>query len=751
MPFRSSQPKSSPPDPDQQSISGTVESVVYHNDETGYTVCTLTIPNKKSRLNAEKYTVVGSCATIWEGEELHAEGTWIRHPQHGLQFQATAITCITPTSTEGIKRYLASGMIKGIGPKYAERIVARFGERTLEVIDKQSGRLREVEGIGEMRRRMIKESWTEQAGIREIMIFLQSHKIGTAKASRIYRRYGADSIAVVKNNPYRLSSDVWGIGFKTADAIALSVGIPRDSEIRARAGILYTLQSEAEEGGHCFSIDADLILHAQELLGISVEILTAALSSQIQVGTIVKEGERIYLRDLYQSEKRVAEKLKRLQDTPVNYPPIKTDAAIAWAENQMHIKLAPSQYQALANALRSKVSIITGGPGVGKTTIVRALTEIFSARRLKVMLAAPTGRAAKRMSEATGMPAQTLHRLLKYNPQEGKFTFNAENPMEGDCFILDETSMMDIRLTDQFLQALKDTVTLILVGDIDQLPSVGPGNVLRDLISSEVIPYCRLNTIFRQDNSGLIVRNAHHVNNGERFETKQGESDFYFIETGEPEKILERAVKLMTERIPYKFHFDPLTEVQVLTPMRKNLLGYENLNAVIQATINPTGPSLVRGMTHFRERDRVMQLRNNYDKEVFNGDVGTIQKVDEAERMLVVLFDGRPVVYQQNELDELILAYACSIHKSQGSEYPAVIVLIHTQHFKLLQRNLLYTAITRGKRLCIVVGSSKAVAIAIKANQVRERRTTLQQRLNPALEPPGRSADPAGPESLPKS
>ena len=719
--------------PSLETVTGSVESIVFRNDETGYTVCSVKTQGGGVRQHDAVVTVVGSCAAIWEGEEIHAEGEWVRHPSHGQQFQAKTITCITPTSTEGIRRYLASGMIKGIGPKFAQRIVDHFGERTLDVIDKESGRLREVEGIGERRRKLIKESWTEQRDVREIMIFLQSHGIGTAKASRIYRQYGADAIAIVKRNPYRLCEEVWGIGFKTADAIALSVGIPHDSEVRARAGLIYTLQTESDEG-HCFTPEPDLLLHAQALLDITVEILGDALSKEFEKGTLVKEEDRIYLRDLFRAETRVAASLTRLLDAPQPFAPIDATVAIPWAERKMGLNLAPLQREALRNAVTSKVSIITGGPGVGKTTIIRALTEIFGARKMDIRLAAPTGRAAKRMSEATGREAQTIHRLLKFNPSVGGFEFNIDNPMNGDCFILDETSMIDIRLMDQFLQALPDSATLILVGDTDQLPSVGPGNVLRDLIASGQVPCCRLDTIFRQDTSGLIVRNAHHVNHGEPFETHTGDSDFYFVETGDPEKIIARTVELMTNRIPLKFKLDPLADVQVLTPMRRNLLGTENLNSVIQTALNPSGPSLVRGCTHFRVNDRVMQLRNNYDKEVFNGDIGFIKQVDAEDRALIVLFDGRPVRYAQSELDELVLAYACSIHKSQGSEYPAVIVLLHTQHFKLLQRNLLYTAITRGKRLVMVVGSSRAVNIAIKANQVRERRTSLRERLRNAIQ-----------------
>lgn len=714
-------------------ITGSVENVVFHNNENGYTVCSVKLDSRNAHAGRSTVTVVGKCAVIWEGEELRACGQWIRHPQHGLQFCATSITCITPTSAEGIRRYLASGLIKGIGPKFANRIVDKFGEETVSIIDSQSQRLCEVEGIGESRRKAIKASWTEQKNVRDIMIFLQSLHIGTAKAARIYRCYGEDAIAIIKRNPYRLCSDVWGIGFKSADAIAANMGIERNSLIRARAGLAHVVRSEAEDNGHCYVADAELLLTAQDILGIPAEILDEALALEFQDGQLVLDEGKVYLKELYGAEIRVASKLRTLLKGKLNYPPIPAAKAIEWVEKKIGIVLAASQIQALSNALESKVSIITGGPGVGKTTIIRALVEIFSARRLVSVLAAPTGRAAKRMSESTGRPAQTIHRLLKYNPQTNQFTYNSDNPMEGDCFILDETSMLDIRLADRFLQALPNTATLIVVGDTDQLPSVGPGNVLWDMINSGVIPCCKLDTIFRQDNTGLIVKNAHRVNRGEMFVSGVSGGDFYFIDTEEPEKIISRVVSLMTERIPKSFSMDAMNDVQVLTPMRKNSLGLENMNAVLQRHLNPEGPALLRGTVQFRERDRVMQLRNNYDKEVFNGDIGFIKKVDVAENELVVIFDGRPVKYTQSELDELVHAYACSVHKSQGSEYPAVIVMIHTQHFVLLKRNLLYTAITRGKKLCVVVGSSRAVHIAIDSNQIRERRTALAKRIGEKL------------------
>lgn len=661
---------------------------------------------------------------------MRADGRWINHPQHGRQFQADQILCIAPTSLEGLRRYLASGMIRGIGKVMANRIIDRFGNDTLRVIESESQRLEEVEGIGPNRRKKIKSSWIEQKAVRDIMIFLQSYGIGTGQAARIYRRYGADAIAVVKQNPYRLCTDVWGIGFKTADAIALSVGVPRESDVRARAGLSHMLHEMADDGGHCFAIDADLLLQTQALLDIDVEIIAAALNNEIASGILVHEDNRIYLRTLFDAEVRVAKQLLQLMDAPRNFKPIDAEAAIGWAEQKMGLQLAPEQRAALQIAITSKLAIITGGPGVGKTTIIRALTEIFGVRKLKVNLAAPTGRAAKRMSETTGNEAQTLHRLLKYNPSEHAFTYNAVNPMDGDVYIIDETSMIDLRLMDQFLQAVPTKASLILVGDIDQLPSVGPGNLLRDLICSKMIPCQRLTTIFRQDISGLIVRNAHHVNNGEALETRAGDSDFYFIESDDPEKIIAQVVALVTRRIPEKFGFSPITDIQVLTPMRRNSLGAENLNAVIQAACNTSKESFTRGGLHYRVGDRVMQICNNYDKEIFNGDIGRILKIDYENHALVVSFDGRPVAYEQTELDELVHAYACSIHKSQGSEYAAVVLVIHTQHFRLLQRNLLYTAITRGKKLVCVVGSSKAVRIAINNNMVRERRTTLKARLS---------------------
>ena len=745
-----------------ETVDGTVVGIVFRNDETGYSVLRVSGPDDgRFRLKKPEIVVVGTCGAVWEGEELHAIGEWVTDKVHGRQFKAKEIVCATPRSATGIERYLASGLIKGIGPEYAKRIVAKFGEDTIEILDHHSDRLKEVPGIGETRVRKIKKSWESERGTREVMIFTQSYGISVAKTAKIYRMYGPDSIAIIKSDPYRLCRDIWGIGFATADKIAMSVGMAKDAPERARAAIIYTLQTEADDGGHCWTSEPELLLHAQELVEIPVEKLSAALKLELAQGRVIVEREgralsaedtdndaddgtrRVYLADLYWAERRVARKLKKLLDSERSYDPIDSERAISWWEKKTGFRLAPAQERAVRTSLENKISIITGGPGVGKTTIVRALVDIYAARKkgngepvISVQTAAPTGRAAKRLAESTGVQSQTVHRLLKYNPQTHRFTFDSENPLVGDVFVFDETSMVDIRLMDSLLDAMPDTATLVIVGDTDQLPSVGPGNVLHDLIDSGAIACSRLTEIFRQDNSGLIVRNAHRVNAGEGFELPPSDvdSDFYFIAQNDPEKTLAFVLDFMTTRIPRKFRMDPMTDVQVLAPMRRNALGTENLNQLLQKRLNPEGPAVQRGAMLFRNGDRVMQLRNNYDKDVFNGDVGFVADANPEDRKLTVMFDGRPVEYSSGDLDELTLAYATTIHKSQGSEYPAVIVLLHNQHYMLLQRNLLYTAITRGKKLVLVIGSRWAVGKAIETNTVRGRRTSLAERLGSGME-----------------
>ena len=717
-------------DPSQiEEIAGVVESVVFRSEETGYTVCSVRMTGPR-----DPVTVVGSCAAIWVGETLKATGAWVRHPQHGMQFQTQSIVCIPPTSAKGLERYLASGMIRGIGKVMAKRLVDKFGEQTLQVIEKESARLEEVDGIGTVRRKMIKDSWIEQKAVRDIMIFLQTHGVGTGQAARIYRAYGGQSIAIICENPYRLCEDVWGIGFKTADGVAMSMGVPPHSNARARAGLGYTLQTMADEG-HCYCPIPELVLKAQDLLEIPAEILGEALNQEIEEGILIRDDTRVYLPALYYAEVAIAAKIHALKTMPAPFKPILVDKAIPWAEQRMGIQFAATQADALNMALTEKVSIITGGPGVGKTTIIRALVDVYHHRSLSVALAAPTGRAAKRMEEATAHEAKTIHRMLKYMPRTGHFEHDEENPLEHDIIILDEVSMIDVALMSHFLRAVPEEAVLILVGDTDQLPSVGPGNVLRDLIDSGSVPSRKLETIFRQKTGGWIVQNAHHINQGEFIEVpKEGSaSDFFFIETGEPEQVIQRVIELVADRIPKRFGFDPMQDIQVLTPMRKNQLGADNLNEILQETMNPGGPQVQRFGRKYREGDRVMQIRNNYDKDIYNGDIGRICAVDIDQQQVSVSFDGRRIDYDLAELDELVHAYACSIHKSQGCEYPVVVIALATQHYKLLQRNLLYTAITRGRQLACIVGSSKALRIAIRNNEIKLRRTGLRARLNQTI------------------
>ncbi len=706
-----------------ESIEGTVERIIYSNEENHYTVAQL-LPEGKGR--QEPVTIVGNLAALNEGETVKAQGHWTNHKQFGRQFAVEKFESVLPRSVVGIKKYLGSGLVKGIGQTFADRIAEKFGEKTLEVIDQFSAKLREVEGIGPERAKRIKEAWTQQKSIRDIMIFLQGHGIGSAHAAKIFKQYGERAIAIVQENPYRLAKDITGIGFKTADGIAAKLGIARDSIHRIKAGAIYTLERATDEGHTCLPREL-LIRSATELLEAEIGPVENAIQSLATVGDVVIEDDCVYLAGLYTCERGVAARIHELRTAKLELPAIDLEKALTWVREKTAVELAVAQQQAIKTALTSKICVITGGPGVGKTTIVNSIVKILLAKNCRVLLAAPTGRAAKRMSEATGAPAQTIHRLLKYEPREGGFTHNERRPLKADMVIIDETSMLDIPLAYHLLKAIPPSASAVFVGDVDQLPSVGPGNFLRDLIDSDRVPVVRLTEIFRQARDSFIITNAHRVNEGQLpVLDAVKESDFFFIAEDDPEKVLATIKTLCAERVPRKFGFDPMRDVQVLTPMHKGLCGSENLNRELQTALNPSGPNISRFGRVYRVGDRVMQIRNNYDKDVFNGDLGRVKRIDLMEQQLTAEIDEREVVYDFTDLDELMPAYAISVHKSQGNEYPAVIVPVLTQHYVLLQRNLLYTAITRGKQLVILVGSKKALAIAVRNNKTAARFSRLK-------------------------
>ncbi|MBM3859242.1 MAG: ATP-dependent RecD-like DNA helicase [Verrucomicrobia bacterium] len=712
-----------------ETISGSIERIVYSNEENHYTVAAL-LPEGRGR--QEPVTIVGNLAALNVGESVRAQGHWIHHKQFGRQFAVVKFESVLPRTVVGIKKYLGSGLVKGIGEKFAERIVEKFGEKTFEVIDSFSARLREVEGIGAERARRIKEAWIQQQAVRDIMIFLQGHGIGSAHAAKIYKQYGERAVVVVRENPFRLAKDIAGIGFKTADGIASKLGIAADSVHRLKAGVIHALE-QATDDGHCCLPHGTLAETAAQLLGVELRPVEEAIRLLAGTADIVIEEDSVYLAGLHRAECGVAVKIRALLAARTLLPPIDLDRATAWVQQKTGIELADAQEEAVRMALTSTISVITGGPGVGKTTIVNSIVQILRAKNCHVLLAAPTGRAAKRMTETTGAAAQTIHRLLRYDPREGGFSMNERRPLKADVLIIDEASMLDIPLAYHLLKAVPAGASVVFVGDVDQLPSVGPGNFLRDLIESRIMPVARLTEIFRQAKNSFIITNAHRVNEGQMpVCDATEESDFFFIQQDDPEKALATVRTLCAERVPSRFRFDPMRDIQVLTPMHKGVCGSENLNRELAASLNPTGPHVQRFGRTLRVGDRVMQIRNNYDKDVFNGDLGRVKRIDLVDQQLVAEMDDREVAYEFEELDELAPAYAISVHKSQGNEYPCVIVPLLTQHFVLLQRNLLYTAITRGRKLVILVGSKKALAIAIRNNRTASRHSLLCRRLRQA-------------------
>jgi exodeoxyribonuclease V alpha subunit len=713
-----------------EAVSGLIERVTFFKEETGFSVLRVKVKGHRDLV-----TVVASLPSVSAGEWITAEGHWVRDREHGLQLKAQLAKTVPPTSREGIEKYLGSGMVKGIGPVYAKKLVTHFGEKIFDVIERESGRLEEVGGIGPGRRRKIKEAWLEQRFIREIMVFLHSHGVSTGRAVRIYKLYGEQAIEKVRENPYRLAKDVQGIGFQSADKIAQKLGIPPDSILRACAGIEHLL-SEAAGEGHC-ALPRDIVMEqTQKLLNVPERLIAEALLKLIQQQDIAPETiegeELLFLPRLRNAEIEIAKRILDLAGKKPNYPPIDIPKAIEWVQKRTGKDLAPTQRAALEKALHSRVLVITGGPGVGKTTLVNSILAILTAKKVRALLCAPTGRAARRLTESTGLPAQTIHRLLEV--QAGGFNRNSSNPLDGDLLVVDETSMIDVPLMSALAKALPPRASLILVGDVDQLPSVGPGSVLTDIIDSEIVPVVRLTEVFRQAANSRIITTAHQVNAGlfPDLPAKDETSDFYFIERDEPEDILATLLETVHERIPRKFHFDPIRDVQVLCPMNRALLGVREMNAAQQNLLNPARPGepwVEKFGQTFRVRDKVIQTENNYDKEVFNGDIGIITKIDPVERELHVQFDAREVNYDFGELDEISLAYAITIHKSQGSEFPVVVIPIATQQFLMLQRNLIYTGITRGKKLVVLIGQKKALGMAIRNNKSARRFTGLLPRL----------------------
>ena len=723
-------------------LEGQIERITYCNEVNGFTIARLKAPGRK-----EPVTVVGNLPALAPGEVLKLKGEWNTHPKFGEQFKIVHYQTAVPASAYGIRKYLGSGLIKGIGPVMAARIVKKFGSRTLDIIEDDIKKLEQVEGISHKRISMIHTAWIEQKEIRDVMLFLQSHGVGPGYATKIFKRYGNGSIQVVTANPYRLATDIFGIGFLTADQIAEKLGFQKDSPLRAKAGLLYVLQQLADEGHVFYPLDP-LLEKCNEILGVEKEGILRAMDEAALEKKIVMEdraansghpetgeGRRmVYLSRYHASEAGAADHLKALSASSKRFRDIDPDKAVSWVQEQLSITLAPNQVKAIKSVALNKVLVITGGPGTGKTTIINAILKIFARLRIRIMLAAPTGRAAKRMTETTAHEAKTIHRLLEYSMQNGGFRKNESETLDCDLLIVDEASMIDTILFYHLLKAIPLHATFVLVGDVNQLPSVGAGNVLKDIMSSGTVPVVLLDTIFRQAKDSRIIVNAHRINEGllPEIRNEDMKSDFFFIEKDDPETVLKIILDLASDRIPDHFGLNPVDEIQIITPMHKGVVGAANLNLELQRRLNPGEGGLTRGNRIFRVGDKVMQTRNNYEKEVFNGDMGRITRIDPEQREVTIHFDGREIVFDFTDLDEIVLSYAVSVHKSQGSEFPAIIIPVLTQHYIMLQRNLLYTAVTRGRKLVVVVGTRKALAIAVHNDQIKKRYTFLSERLKAA-------------------
>jgi len=709
----------------REQLGGLIERVTFHNADSGF--CVLRV---KVRGQRDLVTLIGQAPMVSAGEAVQATGTWTNDRDHGLQFRAEFLRVSAPTTTEGIEKYLGSGMIRGIGPVYARKLVAVFGADVFDIIEQTPERLREISGIGPGRASRIVSGWAEQKVIREIMLFLHSHGVGSARAVRIYKTYGSDAVRVISENPYQLARDIHGVGFKTADQIASRLGIEKTASVRLRAGISYALASAMDQG-HCGLPAEQLLTLAVELLEAPLPLISDALKAELTTGDVVLDSVRsepcIFLAGLYQAERSIAVRLRAIGNGPPPWPRIDANAAIPWVERKTGLTLAPSQRDALLLALRSKLLVITGGPGVGKTTLVNSILKVLAVKGVRILLGAPTGRAAKRMTETTGFEARTIHRLLEVDPANGGFKRDGDNPLDCDLLVIDETSMVDVQMMNALVKAVPRRSALLLVGDVDQLPSVGPGQVLSDMIESGAVPVVRLTEVFRQAAQSRIITNAHRINSGNMPDlAPDAASDFHFIEADEPEAVIAKLVDVVARRLPKRYGVDPIRDIQVLCQLNRGGLGARTLNVELQAALNPPGADRVErfGWT-YGPGDKVMQIINDYEKEVYNGDIGTIVALDAEDRTLTIEYDGRPVVYDFGELDAVVLAYATTIHKAQGSEYPVVIVVLTTKHYAMLARRPIYTGITRGKRLVVIIGQKKALWIAVKGKADLRRWTKL--------------------------